>query len=76
MLCRLWPDYPRKADSRILNCLSAIAQSCYRMANDIRLLQHDRQVEEPFEKNQIGSSAMATSAIPCGPSGSALSAAT
>ncbi len=51
--------YPRKVDSRILSCLSAIAQSCYRMANDIRLLQHDRQVEEPFEKNQIGSSAMA-----------------
>ena len=51
--------YPRKLDSRILNCLSSIAQSCYRMANDIRLLQHDRQVEEPFEKNQIGSSAMA-----------------
>ena len=51
--------YPRKFDSRILNCLSAIAQSCYRMANDIRLLQHDRQLEEPFEKNQIGSSAMA-----------------
>ena len=51
--------YPRKLDSRILNALSAIAQSCYRMANDIRLLQHDRQVEEPFEKNQIGSSAMA-----------------
>ncbi len=51
--------YPRKADSRILNVLSAIAQSCYRMANDTRLLQHDRQVEEPFEKNQIGSSAMA-----------------
>ena len=51
--------YPRKVDSRILNCLSAIAQSCYRMANDIRLLQHDRQLEEPFEKNQIGSSAMA-----------------
>ena len=51
--------YPRKLDSRILSCLSAIAQSCYRMANDIRLLQHDRQVEEPFEKNQIGSSAMA-----------------
>ena len=51
--------YPRKVDSRILNSLSAIAQSCYRMANDIRLLQHDRQVEEPFEKNQIGSSAMA-----------------
>ena len=50
--------YPRKADSRILNVLSSIAQSCYRMANDIRLLQHDRQLEEPFEKNQIGSSAM------------------
>jgi len=51
--------YPRKFDSRILNALSSIAQSCYRMANDIRLLQHDRQLEEPFEKNQIGSSAMA-----------------
>lgn len=51
--------YPRKFDSRIINCLSSVAQSCYRMANDIRLLQHDRQVEEPFEKNQIGSSAMA-----------------
>lgn len=51
--------YPRKLDSRILNCLSSIAQSCYRMANDIRLLQHDRQVEEPFETSQIGSSAMA-----------------
>lgn len=51
--------YPRKTDSRILDCLSAIAQSCYRMANDIRLLQHDRQIEEPFEKDQIGSSAMA-----------------
>lgn len=51
--------YPRKVDSRILNVLSAIAQSAYRMANDIRLLQHDRQLEEPFEKDQIGSSAMA-----------------
>ena len=51
--------YPRKVDSRVLNALSSIAQSAYRMANDIRLLQHDRQVEEPFEKNQIGSSAMA-----------------
>ena len=51
--------YPRKVDSRILNALSSVAQSCYRMGNDIRLLQHDRQVEEPFEKNQIGSSAMA-----------------
>lgn len=51
--------YPRKVDSRILNALSSIAQSAWRMANDIRLLQHDRQLEEPFEKNQIGSSAMA-----------------
>lgn len=51
--------YPRKLDTRILNCLSSIAQSCYRMANDIRLLQHDRQLEEPFEHTQIGSSAMA-----------------
>ena len=51
--------YPRKTDSRILNCLSAIAQSAYRMAQDIRLLQHDRQLEEPFEESQIGSSAMA-----------------
>lgn len=51
--------YPRKFDSRILNALSSVAQSCYRMANDIRLLQHDRQLEEPFEKDQIGSSAMA-----------------
>ena len=51
--------YPRKLDSRILNCLSSLAQSAYRMANDIRLLQHDRQLEEPFETNQIGSSAMA-----------------
>ena len=51
--------YPRKQDSRILNVLSSIAQSCYRMANDIRLLQHDRQIDEPFEEHQIGSSAMA-----------------
>ena len=51
--------YPRKVDSRILNALSSLAQSLYRMANDIRLLQHDRQIEEPFEDSQIGSSAMA-----------------
>lgn len=51
--------YPRKVDSRIMNALSSIAQSCYRMANDIRLLQHDRQIDEPFEDHQIGSSAMA-----------------
>ena len=51
--------YPRKVDSRILNALSSLAQSCCRMAGDIRLLQHDRQLEEPFEETQIGSSAMA-----------------
>ncbi len=51
--------YPRKADSAILNALSAIAQSAYKFANDLRLLQHDRQVEEPFGDGQIGSSAMA-----------------
>ena len=51
--------YPRKVDSRVLNVLSSIAQSCYRFANDLRLLQHDRQVEEPFGESQIGSSAMA-----------------
>ena len=50
--------YPRKLDSRILNALSSIGESAYRMAEDIRLLQHDREVEEPFEKEQIGSSAM------------------
>ena len=51
--------YPRKADSRILNVLSAISQSAYKFADDMRLLQHMREVEEPFEKGQIGSSAMA-----------------
>ncbi len=51
--------YPRKTDSRIINCLSSVAQSLYRMAEDVRLLQHDRQIEEPFEADQIGSSAMA-----------------
>ena len=60
---KLWDvcgqTYPRKLDSRILNVLCSIAESAYRMANDIRLLQHDRQVEEPFEEKQIGSSAMA-----------------
>ena len=50
--------YPRKLDARILNSLSSVAQSLYRMACDIRLLQHDRQIEEPFETSQIGSSAM------------------
>ena len=51
--------YPRKTDARILNALSSIGQSACKMAEDIRLLQHDRQIEEPFEENQIGSSAMA-----------------
>ena len=57
--------YPRKMDSRILNVLSSIAQSCYRMANDIRLLQHDRQIEEPFEKNRSVPLQWPTSAILC-----------
>ena len=51
--------YPRKLDSRVLSVLSGIAQSAYKFAQDLRLLQHMREVEEPFEKNQIGSSAMA-----------------
>lgn len=51
--------YPRKLDSQILNILSSIAQSAYKFSNDIRLLQHLKQIEEPFESNQIGSSAMA-----------------
>lgn len=51
--------YPRKLDSQFLNVLSGIAQSAYKFSNDIRLLQHLKQVEEPFEKSQIGSSAMA-----------------
>ncbi len=51
--------YPRKVDSRILNTLSSIAQSSYRFATDLRLLQHLHEVEEPFEMSQVGSSAMA-----------------
>lgn len=51
--------YPRKLDSQMLSVLSGIAQSAYKFSNDIRLLQHLKEVEEPFEKNQIGSSAMA-----------------
>ena len=51
--------YPRKEDSRILNVLSGIAQSAYRYAGDMRLLAHMNQIDEPFEKKQIGSSAMA-----------------
>ena len=51
--------YSRKVDSRVLNVLSGIAQSAHKFSNDIRLLQHMKEVEEPFEKHQIGSSAMA-----------------
>jgi adenylosuccinate lyase len=51
--------YSRKVDSRVLNVLSGIAQSAHKFSNDIRLLQHLKEVEEPFEKKQIGSSAMA-----------------
>mgnify|MGYP000090338463 FL=1 len=51
--------YSRKVDSRVINVLSQIAQSAHKFSNDIRLLQHLKEVEEPFEKNQIGSSAMA-----------------
>ncbi len=51
--------YSRKVDSQVLNILSGIAQSAYKFSNDMRLLQHLKEMEEPFEKNQIGSSAMA-----------------
>lgn len=51
--------YSRKVDTRVLNILSGIAASAHKMSNDIRLLQHLKEIEEPFEKNQIGSSAMA-----------------
>ncbi len=51
--------YPRKLDSRIVNILSGIAQSAHKFATDLRLLQNFREVEEPFEKGQVGSSAMA-----------------
>lgn len=51
--------YSRKVDTRVLNVLSGLAQSAHKFSNDIRLLQHMKQVEEPFEKHQIGSSAMA-----------------
>ena len=50
--------YSRKVDSRVLSVLAGIAQSAHKFSNDIRLLQHLKEVEEPFEKNQIGSSAM------------------
>lgn len=51
--------YTRKQDSRVLNLLAGIAESAAKFSNDMRLLQHEKELEEPFEKNQIGSSAMA-----------------
>ncbi len=51
--------YSRKIDTRVLNVLAGIASSAHKFSNDIRLLQHLKEIEEPFEKNQIGSSAMA-----------------
>ncbi len=51
--------YSRKVDTRVMNILAGIAASAHKMSNDIRLLQHLKEVEEPFEKSQIGSSAMA-----------------
>ena len=51
--------YSRKLDSRVLNVIGGIAQSAHKFSNDIRLLQHLKEIEEPFEKSQIGSSAMA-----------------
>ena len=51
--------YSRKVDTRVVNVLAGIAASAHKMSNDIRLLQHLKEVEEPFEKSQIGSSAMA-----------------
>ena len=55
--------YSRKVDTRVLNVLAGIAQSAHKFSNDIRLLQHLKEVEEPFEKTQIGS--WPTSGIPC-----------
>ena len=51
--------YSRKLDTRVLNVVAGIAQSAHKFSNDIRLLQHLKEIEEPFEKSQIGSSAMA-----------------
>ena len=56
--------YSRKVDTRVLNILAGIAASAHKMSNDIRLLQHMKEVEEPFEKTQVGSSAMAYKRTP------------
>ena len=58
--------YSRKVDTRVVNVLAGIAASAHKMSNDIRLLQHLKEVEEPFEKSQIGSSAMAYKRNPMG----------
>ncbi|MFR3435514.1 MAG: lyase family protein [Coprococcus sp.] len=57
--CACFRMYSRKLDTRVVNVLSGIAQSAHKFSNDIRLLQHLKEIEEPFEKHQIGSSAMA-----------------
>ena len=67
--------YSRKIDSRVLSVLAGIAQSAHKFSNDVRLLQHLKEVEEPFEKNQIGSSAMAYTSAPRRPIGCACSTA-
>ena len=54
-----WSNLSKKADSIVLNTLSEVAQSAYKFSNDLRLLQNMKEVEEPFEAHQIGSSAMA-----------------
>ena len=50
--------YPRKIDTQVINCLASVAQSAHKFCNDIRLLAHLKEIEEPFEKSQVGSSAM------------------
>ena len=51
--------YPRKVDTQVVECLAGVAASCHKAATDIRILAHRKELEEPFEQNQIGSSAMA-----------------
>lgn len=64
--------YPRKLDSQILNVLSGIAQSAHKFTNDIRLLQNLKEIEEPFEKNQIARRLWRINGIRCGANGSRL----
>ena len=63
--------YSRKVDAFVLNALAGIGQSCMKFATDLRLLANFKEMEEPFEKNQIGSSPCPTSATPCAASVSA-----